>query len=385
MLLKVFVVIVLFVVFSEQTSTGFVPAINSEITTFRLPNDTVPIHYYLSISTDIHDNGNSAFSGQVRITIRAIEATSVITLHYRQHIITRINLYNYTDAPVEPELIEEDIDPILIEEFEFLQIRTSDPLVANQQYIVEIAFNNTLRDDNSGFYRSFYNTTQGDTVWLAATQFEATGARHAFPCYDEPLHRATFTIDIEHDRSYNAISNWPVDTIIPVIGTDKYISTFVETYPMPTYLIGFIVSNLTYVERGSQRVYATPDAVQTGQADFPLDNGILLLEACEELWGVPYSLPKVYQVAVPDFAAGGMEEWGLLTYREEVLLFNNVTATLRNEENVLRLIAHEFAVSISDLFAERCEADVKNFDCLLAFVVRKFSVTIVVEFVMVCV
>lgn len=346
MLLKVSFVIVLFVAFAALNSMGFVPDVANEITTFRLPNDTVPVHYYLSITTSIHDNGNSAFSGRVRITIRAVEETSVITLHYREHTFTQINLYNYTEAPFEPELIEGDIDPVLIEDFEFLQIRTAAPLVANQQYIVEIDFNNTLRNDNSGFYRSFYNTTQGDTIWLAATQFEATGARHAFPCYDEPAYRATFTIDIEHDRSYNAISNWPVDTIIPVIGTNNYISTFQETYPMPTYLIGFIVSDYTFVEEGNQRVYAAPEAVESGQADFALQYGIRILQACEELWGVPYSPPKLDQVSVPDFGAGAMEEWGLLTYREEVLLINNGTSTLRNVETALRLIAHEVAVSI---------------------------------------
>lgn len=311
MIYKVFAVFFIFVAIAITSSLNFVAADDDfEITTFRLPNDTVPVHYYLSLDTDIHENGTSAFSGQVRITIKVVEQTSVITIHYRQQTVTLINLYNYTDAPVEPPLIEEDIDPILIEDFEFLQIRTSAPLVVDQLYIVEITFNNTLRDDNSGFYRSSYNTTQGETRWLAATQFEATGARHAFPCYDEPGLRASFTIDIEHDMSYNAISNWPADSILPVIGTNKYITTFVETYPMPTYLIGFVVSDFTFLERGNQRVYAKPESVQSGEAEFALDDGIRILEVCEQLWGVPYSPPKVYQVAIPDFAAGGMEEWG---------------------------------------------------------------------------
>lgn len=338
-----FVIFCIFVGIVTSTPTGVVTA--DESMSFRLPNDTIPIHYYVSLATDIHDNGNSSFSGRVRITIRVVEETSVITLHSRQHTITRIDLFNYTEEPIEPPLIEENIAPISIDDFEFVQIPTSAPLAVNQQYIIEIYFNNTLRDDNSGFHRSFYNTTQGETRWLATTQFEATGARHAFPCYDEPRFRATFTIDIEHDSSYNAISNWPVDAIVPVIGTNHSITTFVETYAMPTYLIGFVVSDFEFVEAGNQRVYAKPESIASGEADFALADGVRILQICEDLWGVPYTPPKVYQVAIPDFAAGGMEEWGLLTYREEVLLFNNQTASLRNQESVLRLMSHEYAVS----------------------------------------
>lgn len=347
MLSKLFVVFCIIAGVAKAIPTDLTSfADDEEGLTFRLPNDTIPIHYYLSLATDIHDNGSSAFSGTVRITINVVEETSVITLHSRQHTVTRIDLFNFTEAPIEPPLIEENIVPILIERFEYLQIRTSAPLVTDQQYIIEITFNNTLRDDNSGFHRSHYNTTQGDTRWLATTQFEATGARHAFPCYDEPGLRATFTINIEHDMSYNAISNWPVDSILPVLGTNNYITTFEETYPMPTYLIGFVVSDFDYVEQGIQRVYAKPESIRAGEADFALNDGIRILQTCEDLWGIPYSPPKVYQVAIPDFAAGGMEEWGLLTYREEVLLFNNETATLRNQESVLRLMSHEYVVSL---------------------------------------
>lgn len=318
---------------------------DDESVSFRLPNDTIPIDYYVSLSTDIHDNGNASFSGKVRITIKVVEATSTITLHSGQHTIIRIDIFNFTEAPIISPPIEEDIVPIVFDAFEIVQIPTSARLAVDQQYVVEITFNNTLRDNNSGFYRSHYNTTQKDTRWLATTQFEATGARHAFPSYDEPRFRSTFTIDIEHDVSYNAVSNWPVDSIVPVIGTNKYVTTFVKTYPMPTYLIGFVVSDFEFVEQGNQRVYAKPESIQAGEANFALNDGIRILQTCEELWGVPYSPPKVYQVAIPDFAAGGMEEWGLLTYREEVLLFNNQTGTLRNQEGVLRLMSHEYAVN----------------------------------------
>ncbi len=166
--------------------------------------------------------------------------------------------------------------------------------------------------------------------------------------------------------SYNAISNWPVDSIIPVIGTNKYITTFVKTYPMPTYLIGFVVSDFGFIEQGKQRVYAKAESIASGEADFALNDGIRILQLCEELWNVEYSPPKLYQVALPDFGAGGMEEWGLLTYREEALLLNNNTATLRNQETVLRLMSHEYAVGILVLSFEMSE-DVNLFSYLQYF------------------
>ncbi len=150
----------------------------NEVTSFRLPNDTIPIDYYVSLVTDVHDRGNASFSGKIRITIRVVEETSTITLNNGQHTITKIDLYNFTEAPIEPPLVEENIVPIFHDAFELVQIPTSSLLAIDQQYIVEITFNNTLRDNNSGFYRSFYNTTQNETRWLATTQFEATGGKN---------------------------------------------------------------------------------------------------------------------------------------------------------------------------------------------------------------
>lgn len=151
--------------------------IGNEVKSFRLPNDTIPIHYYVSLATYIHDSGNSSFFGKVRITIRVVEETSTITLNNGQHTITRIDLFNFTEAPIEPPLVEENIVPTFLDAFELVEIPTSTVLTVNQQYIVEITFNNTLRDNETGFYRSSYNTTQNDTRWLATTQFEPTGGK----------------------------------------------------------------------------------------------------------------------------------------------------------------------------------------------------------------
>lgn len=352
MIVKVFVGFLAFAAFVatvELTPSRFVPANDTNVTSFRLPNDTVPEHYYVSLTTDVHDDGTPEFSGRVSITVRVIEETSVITLHYRQLTVTRMDLYNYSN-PTEPELIEEDIEPILIEEFEFLRIRTTATLAANQLVLVVITYNNTLRDVNTGFYRSFYNATHGERNWLAPTVFEGIDARHAFPCYDEPGLRASFTIEIKHHMSFHAISNWPANSVVPEYDengnrTNNSITTFQRTYGMITHLVGFTVSNFTFIERGNQRVYARSEVIANGEADFALNAGIRTLEVCEQLWGVPYTLPKVTQIAVPDLTFTATEEWAFLKYREEALLFNNRTSTLRNQEAILRSMGFVYSVS----------------------------------------
>lgn len=142
---------------------------------YRLPNNTIPLHYDIWLSTDIH-NGVSDFSGRVRIRIQALENTSNITLHYRELTILNVDLLNdgggmyQLDAPFSKS-----------EDVEFLVITPEQPLTQGQIYIVEITYMGTLRNDGKGFCRSSYINSEGKTVWLASTKFESTDARHGFP------------------------------------------------------------------------------------------------------------------------------------------------------------------------------------------------------------
>lgn len=313
---------------------------------YRLPNDTIPLHYDVSLTTDVH-RGEAAFSGKVRITINALERTFEVTLQYRQITIDNIDLYSAPLAPAEPVLIQSAVTFISNDDVEFLRIRPTAALLAGNNYIIEITYHGLLRDDNMGFYRSSYKNPQGQTVWLATTQFEQTDARHAFPCYDEPQIRATFAIEIRHDKSYTAISNMPAASSDPDTG-DYVITKFQPTLPVQTYLIAFIVSDFHYIENNDpkrQRVFAKPQSIENNEAVLALDAGKKILDKFQEHLGVDYEPPKMDQVAVPDFDAGAMENWGLVTYREEYLLYNEAIATTRQRENILTIISHEYAVS----------------------------------------
>lgn len=176
---------------------------------YRLPNDTVPETYDITLTTRV-DNANFSFNGNVRIGILATEATQRITLHHRQ--LTIVNVQLYTTANVELAVGAFYYDPVL----EFLEIPVAgSSLTAGTRYLLSIDYIGTLREDNYGFYRSSYRNDNGVQIWLATTQFESTDARHAFPCYDEPQLKAVFTTTITHGSSYTAVSNMPVTAGYP--------------------------------------------------------------------------------------------------------------------------------------------------------------------------
>lgn len=142
---------------------------------YRLPNTTIPVHYDISLSTEIH-NGTFDFDGRVKIEIRVVENTSNITLHYRQLTIVNVDLLDSAQ-----QLIQRDVPTTFQEDLEFMIITPTQPLIAGQTYVVDINYNGILRNDDAGFYRSSYTNERGEQVWLATTQFESTDARHGFP------------------------------------------------------------------------------------------------------------------------------------------------------------------------------------------------------------
>ncbi|XP_004523069.1 aminopeptidase N [Ceratitis capitata] len=302
---------------------------------YRLPNTTEPIHYDIELTTNVH-NGTTKFTGTVKIQLRVVEDTRTIVLHARQLTGYIATIRNATSET------EEVLTTSYEEEREFLSLtptNTSLNFLADSEWVLTISYEGVLRTDNGGFYLSTYTDSTGRERYLATTQFESTDARHAFPCYDEPAKRATFSIAINHDASYSAISNMPLDEV----NSSPGYSVFEKTVIMPTYLVAFIVSDFEYTEgvlsARPQRIYTRPGTVQ--YQEFALVSGLLLLQRLEDYYGVNFSLPKIYQVGVPDFAAGAMENWGLATYREQYMLYNT-NSTTNTQTNIATIIAHEY-------------------------------------------
>lgn len=211
-------------------------------------------------------------------------------------------------------------------------------------------FTGQLNDKMAGFYRSTYKNTDGSEGVLATTQMEATDARRAFPCFDEPSLKAQFTITLIADKQLTCLSNMDVasetETQSELSGTTKKVVKFHKSPLMSTYLLAFIVGELNYIEtdkfRLPIRVYAPPNQdIEHGR--FSLELAARTLEFYEKTFDSPFPLPKMDMVAIPDFAAGAMENWGLITYRVVDLLFDEKISGASVKERVAEVVQHELA------------------------------------------
>lgn len=207
---------------------------------------------------------------------------------------------------------------------------------------VKIVYHAPLTDSMMGIYPSYYQVN-GEQKELIGTQFETTAARQAFPCVDEPAAKATFDLAIKYDEQ-------PGETIIANMPEEKCengVHYFKQTVKMSTYLIAFAFGDmqkkLTKTKSGVEiGVFATK-AHQAKELDFALDIAKRAIEFYEDFYQTPYPLPHSWQLALPDFSAGAMENWGLVTYREAYLLLDPDNTTLDTKRRVATVITHELA------------------------------------------
>ncbi|PSN54264.1 hypothetical protein C0J52_08616 [Blattella germanica] len=241
-----------------------------------------------------------------------------------------------------------------------LTFNVNPPLQAGQHYQLDITFTGLLRNDSLfGFYASEYKDAKNETKWMATTQFEAPHAREAFPCFDEPAMKAKFEINIARDSNMVTISNMPLKNTEELKDKPGRVLDHYEVSPiMSTYLLAFIVAPSDFIptnntmetylqEKGGNktgpefRVYARGQLIES--ASYAASIGPKVLEYYGEYFNISYPLPKLHMAAIPDFAAGAMENWGLLTYRETALLYDEKSSSMYNKENVAIVVAHEIA------------------------------------------
>lgn len=207
---------------------------------------------------------------------------------------------------------------------------------------LKIVYDAKLTDTMMGIYPSYYMVA-GQKKQLIGTQFETTAARQAFPGIDEPEAKATFSLAIKYDEQpgETIIANMPEDHV------ENGVHYFQETVKMSTYLVAFafgeLQSKFAKTKSGVEIGVFSTKAHQPKELDFSLDIAKRAIEFYEDFYQTPYPLPQSYQLALPDFSAGAMENWGLVTYREAYMLLDPDNTTLNQKRLIATVITHELA------------------------------------------
>ncbi|KAJ1207979.1 hypothetical protein NDU88_003369 [Pleurodeles waltl] len=295
----------------------------------RLPPSPVPEHYQLELWPRLEPDAQGAFpfSGQVNITLRCSseEQGSVLLLHSLELNITRAALLELEEESRGRELGIERLWHSATHHYLVLELL--EPLRPGQRYRLQLHYLGHLSRALVGLFISHY-TDQGQNKVIVASQLEPTYARSVFPCFDEPAMKATFDTRIVHPPNYVALSNMPAISLSEREddnGTKWAVTTFNTTLKMATYITAFVVCDFDYVnktdERGREiRIWARKQVIQNGSVDFALNITGPILMFMEELLNVSYPLQKTDLVALPDFGAGAMENWGLMTFQEYSLV-----------------------------------------------------------------
>ncbi|TLZ78879.1 MAG: M1 family metallopeptidase [Methanobacteriota archaeon] len=304
-------------------------------TTHRLPATVEPERYTIELRPDL---SRFTFRGEESVAIRVIEPVKSIVLNASELEVTQAGLQAHDGRLVPAAKIEH------LKDTERLRL-TFGTSVPKGAATLRLVFTGILNDELSGFYRSRYTMANGTEGYMAATQFESTDARRAFPCWDEPAAKATFQLSLVVPDGMAAVSNTPIAEEKD-LGDGTRLVRFAETPRMAPYLLAFVVGPLEAIKGRTRTgthvgVWTLPD--RTAHGRWALDESIRVLEYLNEYYGLPYPLEKLDHLALQDFAAGAMENWGAITYRERILLFDPATSSAQTRQNIVDVIAHETA------------------------------------------
>ncbi|QSS64262.1 aminopeptidase [Histoplasma capsulatum] len=306
-----------------------------------LPTNVKPLHYDLTLEPDF---SNFTYRGTVIIDLDVVENTNSISL-------------NSTDIEIQTCTVSANGVLTASNPAISLNVKKQTAIISFEKTIeaggiaqLNITFQGKLNDNMAGFYRCSYKGANGENKYMASSQMEPTDARRAFPCFDEPSLKAQFTVTLIADKNLTCLSNMDVasetEVLSQITGGMRKAVKFTKSPLMSTYLVAFIVGELNYIEtknfRVPIRVYAPPDQnIEHGR--FSLDLAAKTLEFYEKTFGSEFPLPKMDMVAVPDFSAGAMENWGLITYRIVDVLYDESSAGAAAKQRIAETVQHELA------------------------------------------
>jgi puromycin-sensitive aminopeptidase len=300
----------------------------------RLPRNVVPEHYQLTFNVGL---SAGTFAGEERIRVAVLEPTDEVVLNAVGLEIPQAELVT-ADGTIVDATVE------VLPEQERVVIRLAEPAAVGTATL-HLTFAGVLGDKMHGVYRSTFVDEQGATHSIAATQFEPTDARRAFPCWDEPDRKATFATTLVVDAGLTAVSNSEVVEVTE-LGEGRVQHEFATTMRMSTYLVAFVVGPLEATEAvdvdgTALRTFCIPG--KSHLAGFALEIGASALRFFSSYFGLAYPAAKLDLIALPDFAMGAMENLGAVTFRETLLLADPERATRGELERVADVVAHEIA------------------------------------------
>lgn len=274
-------------------------------------------HYDIELD---YDEKTKEYSGEETISLDGDENGFVI--HSLYHEITEVKLNGKT---AEIENGKKDDEKII-----------RGQLKKNSE--LHIKYKAKVGDELTGIYLA--KTPDGSE--MISTQFESISARRAFPCFDEPLLKATFSIKLTISSELEAISNMPVKKT--VYRNNRKTVEFEATPRMPTYLlyIGIGIFKTMHRKHGNVDLYLSGLENHLKTTEFPLDVAEKCIDFFNGYTGIPYMLPKLHLISVPEFAAGAMENWGAMTFRESAILYNESSGNA-SKKRIASVIAHEIA------------------------------------------
>ncbi|THH32969.1 hypothetical protein EUX98_g1220 [Antrodiella citrinella] len=335
---------------------------------YRLPTNVEPTHYDITVRTDLE---KLKFDGFVTVHLNVKEDTSKVVFN-----TTQLELGDLTVSS--PAFEQPEVHPsseLTIDDTqERAVLALSSTLPAGSKAQLKVSFAGELTGSMMGYYRAAWEH-EGKTKHYSLTQFEPTAARRAFPCWDEPLLKATFSITLITRDDTVALSN------MPAVAEEKYtpntedkggvvswltsklsaspetdavpwkITEFAMTPPMSTYIVAYANGPFVYLESSYKspisgatrplRIYTTPDLIH--QAQFALDVKRDVLPHYETVFDIEYPLPKLDTLVAIDFDAGAMENWGLITGRTSAFLLDPKKSDLRAKKAIASTQSHEVA------------------------------------------
>ncbi|CAH8299054.1 unnamed protein product [Schistosoma turkestanicum] len=322
---------------------------------FRLPHTLFPYFYDLRIQVHLHDNQSEEFffNGSVSIKLKCQVSTTELFVHAYNNLkvsLDQIHMFSLDDQDQNNSTVEiEDIT--YHKDAECYRIQLLTPLQPYTHYILTFEqFRSDIKFGSAGLFLSRY-VENGTNKYLASSQFEATLARRVFPCWDEPEFKAQFKVNIIRHDTFHSLSNMNLERT-EVLHDDWRMDVYNISVIMPTYLLAFVVSQFSNIQKTDNQgrnftVWARPEKIQS--AEYALDIGIKLLEYFEDYFGIPYSLPKMDMIAVPNTSEVAMENWGLITFSEPSMLWSPIDDSLESQIFVSSVVSHELVHQLDKL------------------------------------